>query len=249
MSENLQQNKSRGEIKREFQSDFSGAKRREFLTNSAKIGAAILGGGALFASNAKAAQTSAQAATHIKAAQNSVQNSAKTPTAKVKTLLIASHPYFERSTFIKGLQQAAQSVKGVQVRNLESIYGHEPRAIDGARERELCAAHERIVFLFPTHWFNITPMMKAWLNEAWGSVGPGLWRGKQMLVVSTAAGARGSTYGAGGRVGVELADVFLPMKATAAHCEMTYLPPLCFDGVSVSELENYKKALIKRLVS
>ena len=247
MSENSQQNKSRGEIPSEFQGDFVGQKRREFLANSAKIGAAILGGGALFASNAKAAQNSTQ--TSAKATQNSAQNSAKTHTAKVKTLLIASHPYFERSTFIKGLQQAAQSVKGVQVRNLESIYGHEPRAIDGARERELCAAHERIVFLFPTHWFNITPMMKAWLNEAWGSVGPGLWRGKQMLVVSTAAGARGSTYGARGRVGVELADVFLPMKATAAHCEMTYLPPLCFDGVSVSELENYKKALIKRLVS
>ncbi|MFS6972503.1 NAD(P)H-dependent oxidoreductase [Escherichia coli] len=29
--------------------------------------------------------------------------------------------------------------------------------------------------IFPTHWFNITPMMKAWLNETWGSVGPGLW--------------------------------------------------------------------------
>ncbi len=135
------------------------------------------------------------------------------------------------------------------MRNLESIYGHEPRAIDGAREHELCAAHERIVFLFPTHWFNITPMMKAWLNEAWGSVGAGLWRGKQMLVVSTAAGARGSTYGKNGRVGIDLADVFWSMKATAAHCEMTYLPPLVFDGVRASELENYKKALIKRLIS
>ncbi|EHC2237115.1 flavodoxin family protein, partial [Escherichia coli] len=28
--------------------------------------------------------------------------------------------------------------------------------------------------IFPTHWFNITPMMKAWLNETRGSVGPGL---------------------------------------------------------------------------
>ncbi|WP_204161856.1 hypothetical protein [Helicobacter apodemus] len=53
--------------------------------------------------------------------------------AQVKTLLIASHPYPERSTFIKGLEEAARGVKGVEVRNLESLYGYDTRAIDGAK--------------------------------------------------------------------------------------------------------------------
>ena len=166
--------------------------------------------------------------------------------AKVKTLVIVAHPYPERSTFIKGLEQAARSVKGVEVRNLEQIYGYDTRAIDGDTERKITREHQRIVFLFPTHWFNITPMMKAYLNETWGSVGPGLWQGKQMLVVSTAGGGR-STYGKNGRVGVELKDVFLPMKASALHCGMEYLEPLVFEGVNSSQLESYKQALIQRL--
>lgn len=165
---------------------------------------------------------------------------------KVKTLVIASHPYPQSSTFIKALEQAARSVKGVEVRNLESIYGYDTRAIDGAKEREITRKYERIVFLFPTHWFNITPMMKAYLNETWGSVGPGLWQGKQMLVVSTAAGGR-STYGKNGRIGVELSEVFLPMKASALHCGMEYLQPLVFEAVSHSKIESYKKAFIQRL--
>ena len=167
--------------------------------------------------------------------------------ASVKTLVIASHPYPERSIFIKGLEAAARSVGNVEVRNLESLYGYDTRAIDGAKERAIASEYERFVFLFPTHWFNITPMMKAYLNEVWGSVGPGLWQGKQMLVVSTAGGGA-STYGKGGRVGVALEDVFLSMKASAAHAGMSYLKPLVFEAVRASELENYQKAFVKRLL-
>lgn len=164
----------------------------------------------------------------------------------VKTLVIVSHPYPERSVMIKGLQQAAESVEGVTVRNLETIYGFDTRAINGDEERRITRQYDRIVFMFPTHWFNITPMMKAYLNDTWGSVGPGLWQGKEMLIVTTAAGGR-STYGKEGRIGVELADVFLPMKATALHAGMTYLPPLAFENVSASRLPEYQKQLIERL--
>lgn len=97
--------------------------------------------------------------------------------SKVKTLVIASHPYPENSRFIKALEEVARGIKGVDVRNLESLYGYDTRAIDGTKERQIMRGYDRVVFLFPTHWFNITPMMKAYLNEAWGSVGPGLWSG------------------------------------------------------------------------
>ncbi len=97
-------------------------------------------------------------------------------TTDIKTLVIVSHPYPERSVMTKGMQQAAESVEGVTVRNLETIYGFDTRAIDAQKERELTKQHDRIVFMFPTHWFNITPMMKAYMNDVWGSVGPGLWQ-------------------------------------------------------------------------
>ena len=76
-------------------------------------------------------------------------------TAARKTLVIVSHPYPERSVLTKGLQQAIESMANVTVRNLESIYGFDSRAINGDTERRLTQEHERIVFIFPTHWFNL----------------------------------------------------------------------------------------------
>ena len=164
----------------------------------------------------------------------------------IKTLVIVSHPYPERSVLTKGLQSAAESVEGVTVRNLETRYGFDTSTINADEERRMMREHSRIVFIFPTHWFNITPMMKAWLNDTWGSVGPGLWQGKEMLIVSTAAGGA-STYGEGGRIGITLADVFWPMKASARHAGMTYLPPLVFENARSSELAEYQRQLIERL--
>lgn len=203
--------------------------RRDFLKAELAL-AATLGSGLLLPATAQA------------------QSSAKLHRTNIKTLLIASHPYPERSVMIRGLQQAAESVDGVSVRNLETIYGFDTRAINGQNEREITRQHDRIVFLFPTHWFNITPMMKAYLNDVWGSVGPGLWQGKEMLVVTTAGGGA-STYGPSGRIGIDLADVFWPMKASALHCGMTYLPPLAFQAVTESQLPQLQNRLIERLQS
>jgi glutathione-regulated potassium-efflux system ancillary protein KefF len=203
--------------------------RRDFLKAELAL-AATVGSGVLTGSSVQA------------------QTAQKLHRTGIKTLLIASHPYPERSVMNRGLQQAAESVDGVTVRNLETIYGFDTRAINGASERAITRQHDRIVFLFPTHWFNITPMMKSYLNEVWGSVGPGLWQGKEMLVVTTAGGGA-STYGQSGRIGIDLADVFTPMKASALHCGMTYLSPLAFQAVSASELPQYRQRLIERLQS
>lgn len=164
----------------------------------------------------------------------------------IRTLVIVSHPYPERSVMIKGLQQAAESVDGVTARNLETLYGFDTRKINGDEERRITRQNDRIVFMFPTHWFNITPMMKAYMNDTWGSVGPDLWKGKEMLIVTTAAGDD-STYGKNGRTDTKLADVFTPMKASALHAGMTWLPPLVFQGVRTSQLPEYQRQLIERL--
>ena len=166
--------------------------------------------------------------------------------AEANTLVIVSHPYPEQSVMTKGLEAAAQSVPGVTVRNLEALYGFDTRNINADEERRLMREHSRIVFIFPTHWFNITPMMKAWLNDTWGSVGPGVWQGKEMLIVTTAAGGD-ATYGETGRTGGSPADVFTPMKASALHAGMTWLPPLVFQRASRDQLPEYQRQLVERL--
>jgi glutathione-regulated potassium-efflux system ancillary protein KefF len=113
----------------------------------------------------------------------------------IKTLVIVS-PYPERSVLTKGLQEAAESLEGVTVRNLETLYGYDTRRINGDAERKMMREHSRVVFIFPTHWFNITPMMKAWLNETWGVSDPVCGRERRCLL---SVRLRGKLYLRAGR--------------------------------------------------
>ena len=80
----------------------------------------------------------------------------------------------------------------------------------------------------------------------WGSVGPGLWQGKELLIVTTAGGGD-STYGKGSRTGLTMDEILAPMRASAAHTGMIYLKPLYFLGASAGRLPDYQKQLIDRL--
>jgi glutathione-regulated potassium-efflux system ancillary protein KefF len=150
----------------------------------------------------------------------------------MKTLVVVSHPYPEQSTAIKALQAAAEQCEGVTVRNLEQLYGADIDAFDVAAEQGAAEAAERIVFLFPIHWFNLTPMLKAYLNQVWrygwafGPDGNAL-RDKQMQLVVT-AGASAHTYSAAGLIHSSMEEVLTPLKASALYVGMHYLPPLAF---------------------
>ena len=148
----------------------------------------------------------------------------------MKTLVIASHPYPGQSRVIKALQQTAVNAKNVTVRNLETLYGSHMDGFDIREEQNACENADRIVYLFPLHWFNLTPMLKAYLNEVWAygwAFGPGgnALRNKEMLVV-TSAGASEHAYSAEGSVRSTINDVLTPMKASALYVGMKYLEPL-----------------------
>ena len=146
----------------------------------------------------------------------------------MKTLVIVSHPNFEKSLITKALQNTAIAMPGVTVRNLESLYGNNS-------EQAACMDVDRIVFLYPTHWFNLTPMLKAYLNVAWTygwAFGPGgeALKGKELLVV-TSAGASEFTYSDNGIINCTMADVLSPLKASALYIGMKFADPLAFYGV------------------
>lgn len=152
----------------------------------------------------------------------------------MKTLVIVSHPYFARSSAIKALQHAAEARSDVAVRNLEALYGDDTSAFDVAAEQTAAEAADRIVFLFPIHWFNLTPMLKAYLNEVWsfgwafGPTGTAL-EGKVLQAVVT-AGATEHTYSAEGLIESTIDEVLTSLKASAFYVGMTYAPPLAFFG-------------------
>ena len=174
----------------------------------------------------------------------------------MKTLVIVSHPYPDNSTAIKSLENASMDVTGVTVRNLESLYGNDMSKIDVAAEQAACDGMDRIVFMFPVHWFNLTPMLKAYLNAVWTygwAFGPEgkAFTGKEMLVVTT-AGAAEHTYSEVGLVQSSIQEVLTPMKACALYVGMTYLEPLSFFeamGASAEKLSLFNAKLIERLVA
>lgn len=148
----------------------------------------------------------------------------------MKTLVIVSHPIPEQSVVIRALESVASNLPGVRVRNLETLYGHDTQAFNIQVEQEAYADVDRVVYLFPIHWFNLTPMLKAYLNQVWSygwAFGPNgeALKGKTMqLVVS--AGATEYTYSATGLIESSMGQVLTPMKASALYVGMQYAEPM-----------------------
>lgn len=150
----------------------------------------------------------------------------------MKTLVIVSHPYPDQSRVIMALQKLAENTPDMRVRNLEALYGKDTEAFDVAAEQQAHEGVDRVIYLFPIHWFNLTPMLKAYLNKVWSygwAFGPGgsALKGKEMLVV-VSAGATEHTYSAEGLVQSSIGAVLMPMKASALYVGMTYAEPLPF---------------------
>ena len=172
----------------------------------------------------------------------------------MKTLVIVSHPYPEASKAIKSLQEAALSVGDVTVRNLETLYGTDTSKIDVVAEQAACEDVERIVFMYPTHWFNLTPMLKEYLNVVWAfgwAFGPGgeALKGKELLVVTT-AGASEHMYSQQGLIESTMEEVLTPMKACALYVGMSYAKPqVFFDSMELSEerVTELKATITERL--
>lgn len=173
----------------------------------------------------------------------------------MKTLVIVSHPYPEQSTAVMALQQAAQQQDDVTVRNLETLYGGDLSRIDVVAEQKAAEQVDRILFLFPIHWFNLTPMLKAYLNAVWAygwAFGGGsALKGKEMQVVVT-AGASAFTYSAGGLIKSSMEEVLTPMKASAYYVGMKYNNSLAFYeavGKNQDELADFQREFVDCLLT
>ena len=172
----------------------------------------------------------------------------------MKTLVIVSHPYPEQSHAIKALQTAAEQRADVEVRNLEALYGNDLSSFDVEAEQRAHQDVDRVVYLFPVHWFNLTPMLKAYLNQVWAygwAFGPNgtALKGKEMQVVVT-AGATEHTYSDVGLVKSTIDEVLTPMKASALYVGMRFAKPLAFFeamGVSGERLADFSKTFMNSL--
>ena len=171
-----------------------------------------------------------------------------------KILILAAHPHLEHSRVTRRLIEAAQSVNGVELRDLYRLYPD--YLIDVAAEQRALALADLVVWLQPLHWYGMTALLKLWVDEVFAfrwAYGPGghALAGKDLWLVSSTGGGEAAYRPEG--TNRYFFDAFLPpYEQTAALAGMRFLPPLVLHGahrVSDAELNAHVAVFADRLAT
>lgn len=154
-----------------------------------------------------------------------------------QTLVIIAHPNLERSRINAAWAEAARACGSVTVHDLYADYPD--GQIDGARERALLEAHDRIVLQFPLTWYSCPPLLSDWqiaiLKRGW-AYGPGGRALRQKTFgIAVSTGSNGRDYTPEGRYGRTLDEITTPFELLAIHTGMHYLPAFTLTGVREKE--------------
>ncbi len=146
--------------------------------------------------------------------------------------LLAAHPNWRESRVNRRLFDQADTIEGVNVRDLYASYPDYD--IDVPAEQASAKAADLIVLLHPIQWYSMPALMKLWLDEvlvygwAYGPGGTAL-QGKDLWLVATTGGTESSYHPQG--YNRYFFDAFLPpYEQTATLCGMRFLPPLLLHG-------------------
>ncbi len=128
--------------------------------------------------------------------------------------------------------------------------------IDVAREQQLLAEHDRLVFQHPFLWYSMPALMKQWLDDvltygwAYGPGGTAL-HGKDWISVISTGGPKES-YQAGGFNNFSMSELLKPLQQTANLIGTSYLAPFLFHGAvqaSPDAIEASAAALISHITN
>ena len=151
-------------------------------------------------------------------------------------LVLVAHPQLAQSRVSRALMHSARHLAGAantcELRDLYALYPD--YLIDVAAEQAALARADLVVWLHPTHWYAMPPLMQLWLDEVFSfgwAYGPG---GKQLqgkhLWLVTSTGGTDESYRSDGH-NRYFFDAFMPPREqTAALCGMRFLPPLVLHG-------------------
>ena len=149
-----------------------------------------------------------------------------------RVLVLFAHPALEKSRVNRQLVRAVRELPGVTVHDLYEAYPEHD--IDVAREQELLAEHDEIVFQHPFFWYSTPAILKEWqdlvLQHGWayGSGGTAL-HGKRLLNALT-PGGRETAYCREGYNHFTIRELLAPIEQTARLCGMEYVPPFVVHG-------------------
>jgi glutathione-regulated potassium-efflux system ancillary protein KefG len=141
-----------------------------------------------------------------------------------KILIVLGHPDYSHSNANKALIQLLDEAANVTVHNISEAYPD--GKIDVQKEQALLESYDRIIFQFPTYWFNVPGSFKVWIDQVltygW-AYGPGATAlaGKEYGVATT-TGSPLEVYQPDA-VGFTIDAVILPVVASLKYCGSTYL--------------------------
>jgi glutathione-regulated potassium-efflux system ancillary protein KefF len=180
------------------------------------------------------------------------------PPTVPRILIVAAHPQLAESHVTRALhdavreQQARGALAEVALRDLYALYPD--YWIDVPTEQAALAQAELVVWLHPTYWYSMPPLMKLWLDEVFAfhwAYGPGgnALRGKA-LWLATSTGGTAEAYHPSGHNRYFFDSFLHPHEQTAALTGMRWLPPLVLHGahrVGSSELAAHADVFVDRL--
>jgi len=145
----------------------------------------------------------------------------------MKTLIVLAHPNYGASVSNKALLEAFKEGE-VIVHDLGAAF--KDGKFDVAAEQKLLEAHDRVIFQYPTYWFNVPTLLKQYLDEvfahgcAYGGGGEAL-KGKEFAVVTT-VGQPVTNY-CKEILGFTIEEIVLPMKATISYVKGKFIGLVC----------------------
>lgn len=152
-----------------------------------------------------------------------------------KTLILLFHPAFAGSRANRALLDAAATLPGIEIVDMQALYPD--GRVDADAEVARLIAADRIVLQFPVQWYATPPLLKAWQDAvltrmfyiAFETEGAKL-AGKPLLVVAT-AGSVEAAYAPGGANRFPLRELLRPLEATAHRCALAWAEPfLVYDA-------------------
>ncbi|HWO17502.1 MAG TPA: NAD(P)H-dependent oxidoreductase [Kofleriaceae bacterium] len=144
-----------------------------------------------------------------------------------RVLVLFAHPVMERSRVNKRLVGALRDLPDVTIHDLYEAYP--TFAIDVAREQELLAEHDVIVFQHPFYWYSTPAILKEWqdlvLQYGWAYGDGGTALAGKITLNAISTGGPAAAYRREGYNRFTVRELLAPWEQTANLCRMRFLAP------------------------
>ncbi|MDR2119852.1 MAG: NAD(P)H-dependent oxidoreductase [Tannerella sp.] len=140
-----------------------------------------------------------------------------------KTLILLSHPAFDKSVANKALVEAIKGLPGVRVIDIYAA-----PFVPETYSRPVAEA-STLVFQFPFYWFSAPSQLKKWCDELFVKDAA---KGKKLLVATT-TGSEYEAYRSGGRNRFTIDELLRPCQALANHSGMMWQTPFAVCGTNL----------------